>query len=670
MDILYKISDSCFKAESVEELKSKVEQFYATAGTKTEVCIDGDTVRVHIDDAEAAKVDREFEKITNLCAQRKFSAAKPLLDSFIKAHPRYSEAYRISAQMEMENGKIDDAVDICIDAIRCNPRNPWGLLLMGNLFSKHKDNIEVAQNYYDKLLEYCPDNYIALNNVAGIMMERENYDDAMAVFQRIVDGGHKYANSYYGLAVCYYKKNKFKTSFEIALEGSRECSEVAENPEIFRELHKLLLADAQAIVESTNYMNIVLGIKDIVEEKSGMEIRIEKHPELKTYAMLQYGPTHHRNYHLIMYNDQRPFTEHLIVHELMHLDMMLEARKAGTNHVVYSNSENEAAFRGRYAKWTKKMTDRFGHTKAQEITSSVMNGLMLQGMNCPLDLFVEERMFKKYKAMRPIQLLSLMAQEQDNINAIKGSMDSKFIPQSIIDASKIMNMVTSMGLENLYGIRLVGEYKPTKMEFAKAKDMLDEYKAYDDYKPGEEYELVTYFAEEVDIDKFFSLMNEKDFGRDSYEREEATHALKHMALGDDADSSEGNSFDGLSEEQQKRQDTFYKENKDGEDPAKTMMMSMYMLGALEAFDGMSTSMIGDIAFEIAMIGTKGISPDQKSGYHVSAFPNKDFGGYQLLAYYYVSWALAFPEKLAALGLPFDSAWQTAKMMWDAKKGKS
>ena len=49
--------------------------------------------------------------------------------------------------------------------------------------------------------------------------------------------------------------------------------------------------------------------------------------------------------------------------------------------------------------------------------------------------------------------------------------------------------------------------------------------------------------------------------------------------------------------------------------------------------------------------------------------DKEFGGYQLLAYYYVSWARAIPEKLDALGLPFSKAYESALQMYNAKHGK-
>ena len=87
---------------------------------------------------------------------RKFDEAEPLLDDFIKNHPLYSEAHRIKAQMEMTKGNIDKAIDIDIEALRCNPQNGWALLLMGNLYSKYKNDFDVAKKYYDSVLKYTP----------------------------------------------------------------------------------------------------------------------------------------------------------------------------------------------------------------------------------------------------------------------------------------------------------------------------------------------------------------------------------------------------------------------------------------------------------------------------------------------------------------------------------
>lgn len=636
-------------------------------GYSAEVTIDGDYVKVKVDQKDLEQSQQEFNEITALCEKRQFKEAHSRLELFLKKHSRHSEGYRILAQMEMEAGNIDKAIDIDIEALRCNPKNIWALILMGNLYSKYKDNYEIGRTYYDSVLKYSPDNFIAINNVAALMMENEDYESAIPLFEKSLEGDKKYANAYYGLAVCYYNQRENQKAFDTALKGCLLADIRSENPQVMDELHKIMLASAHAVVESTNYMNVVLGIKDEIEMKYNQKIEIEEDDTLDLSAKLEYGPTHHRDYHLIKYNPKKPFMEHLAIHEMMHLQMNLEADKVNTNKVIISNNDNVIAFRTKYAAWIKKLVNRFEHSKAMNLVEQIHRGYMLQVMNCPLDLFVEKRMYDKYPIVRAIQLLSLMEQETYNIKAIKGSENSKFVPLDIVQNSKVMNIVTSMHFEHLFGLRFYQEYKPTRAQFDQAKDFYDEFLAYDDYKPGEEYELVEYFMDSLHAERFMSILPLSDYFDDSFDRMEKTKAMRDAALGEDAPVG-GNSFDGLTEEQKKNQDDFYAQNKDGEDPMKTMMMSMYMLGALEYFDGMDKMEIKKIAFEIAMIGTTGISPDKKSGYKVPSIPEKDFGGYQLLAYYYVSWALAIPEMLASLGLPFDTAWATAQEMWKKKKG--
>lgn len=669
MEIIYNINDmgGVFEAHSPEELRDKLLAYYTVDGYSAEVTIDGDFVKVKVDQKDLEQSQQEFNEITALCEKRQFKEAHSRLELFLKKHSRHSEGYRILAQMEMEAGNIDKAIDIDIEALRCNPKNIWALILMGNLYSKYKDNYEIGRTYYDSVLKYSPDNFIAINNVAALMMENEDYESAIPLFEKSLEGDKKYANAYYGLAVCYYNQRENQKAFDTALKGCLLADIRSENPQVMDELHKIMLASAHAVVESTNYMNVVLGIKDEIEMKYNQKIEIVKDDTLDLSAKLEYGPTHHRDYHLIKYNPKKPFMEHLAIHEMMHLQMNLEADKVNSNKVIISNNDNVIAFRTKYAAWIKKLVNRFEHSKAMNLVEQIHRGYMLQVMNCPLDLFVEKRMYDKYPIVRAIQLLSLMEQETYNIKAIKGSENSKFVPLDIVQNSKVMNIVTSMHFEHLFGLRFYQEYKPTRAQFDQAKDFYDEFLAYDDYKPGEEYELVEYFMDSLHAERFMSILPLSDYFDDSFDRMEKTKAMRDAALGEDAPAG-GNSFDGLTEEQKKNQDDFYAQNKDGEDPMKTMMMSMYMLGALEYFDGMDKMEIKKIAFEIAMIGTTGISPDKKSGYKVPSIPEKDFGGYQLLAYYYVSWALAIPEMLASLGLPFDTAWATAQEMWKKKKG--
>ena len=557
MEIVYNIKDmgGQFDAHTPEELRDKLLAYYTVDGYSAEVTIDGDYVKVKVDQKDLEQSQQEFNEITALCEKRQFKEAHSRLELFLKKHSRHSEGYRILAQMEMEAGNIDKAIDIDIEALRCDPKNIWALILMGNLYSKYKDNYEIGRTYYDSVLKYSPDNFIAINNVAALMMENEDYVSAIPLFEKSLEGDKKYANAYYGLAVCYYNQRENQKAFDTALKGCLLADIRSENPQVMDELHKIMLASAHAVVESTNYMNVVLGIKDEIEMKYNQKIEIVKDDTLDLSAKLEYGPTHHRDYHLIKYNPKKPFMEHLAIHEMMHLQMNLEADKVNSNKVIISNNDNVIAFRTKYAAWIKKLVNRFEHSKAMNLVEQIHKGYMLQVMNCPLDLFVEKRMYDKYPIVRAIQLLSLMEQETYNIKAIKGSENSKFVPFDIVQNSKVMNIVTSMHFEHLFGLRFYQEYKPTRAQFDQAKDFYDEFLAYDDYKPGEEYELVEYFMDSLHAERFMSILPLSDYFDDSFDRMEKTKAMRDAALGEDAPVG-GNSFDGLTEEQKKNQDDF------------------------------------------------------------------------------------------------------------------
>jgi len=101
--------------------------------------------------------------------------------------------------------------------------------------------------------------------------------------------------------------------------------------------------------------------------------------------------------------------------------------------------------------------------------------------------------------------------------------------------------------------------------------------------------------------------------------------------------------------------------KSQEEIGTNMAVVMYMVGALEYFQNMPKESIKKIAHEIAMVGTQGINPENK-GYKLNSISGKVFSGYQLLAYYYVSWKLAIPEMLTQLGLPYDNEYELALTM--------
>ena len=597
----------------------------------------------------------ELSLALDLCNKNEFDKALPLLEEIVKTNPQESEAWRVLAQIHWNySHEPDKAYDELIEALRCEPKNIWALVLMGNLLTKEMNDPEHAKEYYDKVLEYHPDNAIALNNIGATYMERKDYEGALPYLEKAMSIDDSYANSDYGLGLCYYKLGRLEDAFEICHKGALKSSDRPENPAVREELVKLYVTVAKDYADKTNYINVWKGIKDELEAVDHINIRFAEDKDINVLAKLEYAPLHAAKEHVIRYNPYKDFVEHLFIHEMMHLKMSQQATKANRGKAVVSSENTRNAFKRRYQRFMQNTHSHIPTSEMNKVISGLADGLGLQLMNCPLDLFVEHSIYTDYKIVRPIQLLSLFHMEQDNINAVKQTAANGFFPKEIVYANKVMNIVTSMHFKDIYGINLIGQYRPTKQELDHAKDLYEEFKAYlNTYKAGDEYEMLEYFVQSFKMDELVEIVDENQVTASMKANLSMKSDLKDLAEGalseEDADVANAQ---------------FALNHQDGADPTETMMMSMYMLGAMEYFDTLD---VHRIALEIAMVGVKGINP--KGKYSIKSIPDKEFGGYEFLAYYYVSWARAIPEKLNHLGLPFSKAYDSALQMYNTKKGK-
>lgn len=601
----------------------------------------------------------KLKQALDLCNHNEFDKALSLLEEEVKNNPQESEAWRLLAQIHWTyQHEPDKAYDELIEALKCEPKNIWALVLMGNLLTKEKNDVEHAQQYYNKVLEYHPDNAIAINNIGATYMERKDYEGALPYMEKAMKIDDTYANSYYGLALCYYKLGRTEDAFEICHKGALKSSDRPENPAVREELVRLYITVAKEYADKTNYINVWKGIKDELEAVDHVNIRIAEDKNLSVHAKMEYAPLHAAKEHVIRYNPEKDFVEHLFIHEMMHLKMSQQATKANRAKAVVSSEATRTAFKKRYQRFMQKTHSHVPASELNKVIFGLADGLGLQLMNCPLDLFVEHNIYTGYKIARPIQMLSLFHMEQDNINAVKQAASNGFFPKEIVYANKVMNMVTSMHFKDIYGINLIGQYHPTKQELEHAKDLYEEFKAYlNTYKPGDEYEMLEYFVQSFNMEDLVEIVDESQVTAGMKADLSMKSDLKDLAEGalseEDADVANAQ---------------FALNHQDGADPIETMMMSMYMLGAMEYFDTLELHDVHRIAIEIAMVGVTGINPKKK--YSIKSIPDKEFGGYQFLAYYYVSWARAIPEKLEALGLPFSKAYESAMQMYNAKHGKS
>lgn len=601
-------------------------------------------------------MQEKLQYALDLCNKNKFNEALPVLEEITKTDPQNSEAWRVLAQIHWNHSQNPDkAYDELIEALRCDPKNIWALILMGNLLTKEKNDVEHAKQYYDKVLEYYPDNAIAINNIGATFMERKDYEGALPYMEKTLSLDDSYANSYYGLALCYYKLGKLKEAFEICHKGAIKSSDRPENPAVREELLKLFLAVARDYAKTQNYINVWKAIKDELEAVDHIKILIKEDKDLMVNARFEYALTHHEKDHIIRYNPDKEYIDHLFVHEMMHLKMQQQATLNHRGKAVVFTQPCQKAFDKKFKAFMQRRHKELPQNKLKEALRFMCEGIGTQLSSCPLDLFVEHMMYSDYPIMRPIQMLSLFHMEEVNIDAIKKGEQGGLFPSEIVRASKVMNIVTCLHFKELYGFNFVNQYKPTKAEYNQALDLYEEFKAYlNTYKSGDEYEMMEYFVQSFNMEDYQEIVDENTLIK--------KEAHEDYTLYDEIDRRLA---DAPSEEDvDVRNAQFALDHQDGADPMETMMMSMYMLSAMQYFDKLSHDDVKKIAFEIATVGINGISPDKK--YSIKSIPDKEFGGYEFLAYYYVSWAREFPNALDKIGLPFNKAYETALEMYKSK----
>ena len=160
-----------------------------------------------------------------------------------------------------------------------------------------------------------------------------------------------------------------------------------------------------------------------------------------------------------------------------------------------------------------------------------------------------------------------------------------------------------------------------------------------------------HWAEDLNLQGNFDLINdEKLFGKNEFDADSILSKI------------ENDPFD-LDNESEKKANEFEKFIESQENIGTNMAVVIYMVAAIQYLRSKSRDEIKQVATEVVMQGAHGYDP-KKEGYRLNTIPGKVFTGYQIMAYFYVSWAMTMPEMLPQLNLPYDKEYEMALKMVD------
>ena len=626
-----------------EALREALLKYYSYGSIKPEITFEDGFVSIFIDSNKIAANEAIYNKVVAFCEQGNFTDAKPLLKKIIEKDPTNSDYHRIMGQILSEEGDQEEAINCLIDALKWNPKNGWALIMMGNIFAKYKDDNETAMKYYDQAVIVNPEDVIVLNNIGGNFLQQDKIPEAKKYLEKALALNNNYPNTHYALSLIAEIENDFHSAFYSSVRAIKLNSKI---DVLYQNSVRQAMKIATIISKTNDGKLAYTQFKNILEQENKTEIRIVKDDSISTSATAEIAENHNRDYHIIKYKNAGGAYEHLIMHELTHLDFLYKARKENLNQLFISNQENKKQFISRLNTSILKLK-RAGFTELQisNYCDSLFDGINRQIFNTPIDLFIEDYLYTEYPSIRPYQFLSLLVMVKEGALAVTEKRILEMFPEEIISKSKIYNLVLALQFEDLYGINLVVEFKATPQQIKQATAFYNEYKEYKhDKEPAEEYELIEHWAEDLKLDKNFELVSETDFRN------------KRTNLDNLIESIEKDPF-GADEQNPYADRLMKKFQESAKEMGTNMAVVMYMVDALKYFRGMPESDIKNIAIEIALQGTQGYRPE--SEYRLNAIPKKVFTGYQILAYYYVSFSIVLPDLLEELQLPYKEEYDLA-----------
>lgn len=638
MKIYYALDNGVFVARDLVELESEIRKFLDDKGISADVEIDRDKVVVSYPDVNDIDAAEDERIVIGFCQSRRFGKARKVVLELIDKAPANSDAHRLYAQIEMEDGNFDKAIATVKDALRFNPENLYALILLGNLLSRDKGLVEEGLVWYKKAYELYPESVLSVNNYAGALLQRGGADpsELECLFRKAIQLDPSYLNAYYGLAGLLFEKNDLQGAFDVVQEGLRRGAARVENPAPITDVMTEMLVRLAWELSKKTDMSIVDAKRAELEESEGIRIEIVEDRDMDVPARMSLAERYGRNAHRLAWNPDKTKSAgvYYLMHELEKQAMRVESKRAGRSAMFVHGKDGF----GRFAEKTSSyMNDGFRATFPGADVSSVLTMLMRgmggQLMNMPLDFFVIHRLYHRYKELRPIQVAAVVELANGALSSVMSGVKIGF-PRNVVRVNRVLNAAAFMQYRDVLGLDLVDKLQLPDDELRSARTIYaDCCESMTGFRAGDEWDLVRKILSQLHCEEFFAVLDESEAKKEEQRQIAATKL-------------------------------FQERFSSGDDLALNAAVTMFMVSAIRELRTLPEEKVKCIAAEIALLGTKGIKPDRKSGYSIPSMSDRDMGGCQMLAYYYVSWKMAFPDAVEKLGLPFEKEYAEASELAD------
>src|ERR1035437_9282141 len=325
-DFLYSMFPELANADNTL-IANTLEKYYSYGPFKPIVKIADNWITINIDTSTIISQEADYKRVVTLCEKGKYTEAKPLLAKIIAQNPTNSEYHRIMGQILSDEGDQEEAINCLIDSLRWDSKNGWALLMMGNIFAKFKDDVPTAMKYYDQALVANPTDNIAINNIGANLMQQGKIEEAKKYFWEAIKINDQYPNTHFALGMIAEKENDLHAAFYSTVQAiklnKQTVSASGVKDVLYQNSVRQALEIANKIIATGEGKKKFGEYRHKLEFDGGTEIDIIEDTEIPTAAKIEFAENYDRPKHIVKFKPNYPAVEHLIMHELVHLDFTM-----------------------------------------------------------------------------------------------------------------------------------------------------------------------------------------------------------------------------------------------------------------------------------------------------------------------------------------------------------
>ena len=116
-------------------------------------------------------LETNINKLLNYYKKKDFKKTKELANVLIKQFPTHNLSWQILSYIYLETGKLNEACEALINAIRINPKDYKALINLGLIFFK-LGQFEKSISTFKKVLELNKNNFSAFVNLGAVYKKK------------------------------------------------------------------------------------------------------------------------------------------------------------------------------------------------------------------------------------------------------------------------------------------------------------------------------------------------------------------------------------------------------------------------------------------------------------------------------------------------------------------